>query len=93
VLVLASILPQEAFMPGSLSQNVQSQVQRLCAKASGAIVSQASEHDADHGKVDPGFLAAGEHLIIFGEPTPGREPGESTLNDPTTLPPNTVFCF
>src|SRR6266702_1485222 len=31
------------------------QSQRLCAKASGAILSQAPEHDADHGEVDPGF--------------------------------------
>ena len=44
---------------------------RLCAKASGLGLCQASHHDADHGEVNPGFFAAGEHLIVFGKPTPG----------------------
>jgi hypothetical protein len=79
-------------MPGSFPQNVQSQAERLCVKASGAILSQASEHNTDHSYEDPGFFAAGEHFIVFGKPTLGRKPGESALNNPATLPPDTVFC-
>jgi hypothetical protein len=50
--------------------------ERLCAKASGAILSQASEHDADHGDVDPGFFTAGKHFVVFGEPAPRGKPSE-----------------
>src|SRR5713101_2009104 len=56
--------------------------QRLCAKASGAILCQPPEHDADHGHVNPGFFTAGEQLIVFGEPTPRGEPGEGSLHNP-----------
>src|SRR5260370_3393596 len=56
--------------------------QRLCAKASGGILSQASEHDADHGDVDPGFFTAGKHFVVFGEPAPGGQPGKRALHDP-----------
>ena len=37
----------------------------LCVKASGAILSQASKHDPDHGDRDPGLFTAGEHLIVM----------------------------
>jgi|GEM_PF-6724118 len=40
-------------------------------------------HEADHSNGNPGFLAAGQHLIIFGEPTPGGELGEGSLHNPT----------
>ena len=46
-------------------------------------MSQASEHDADHGKINPGLLTAGEDLIVFGEPTPRRKPSEGALDNPT----------
>src|SRR6266567_741176 len=55
---------------------------RLCAKASGAILSQAPEHDADHGDVDPGFFTARKHFVVFGEPAPGGKPGKRALHDP-----------
>src|SRR2546426_10647649 len=56
--------------------------ERLCAKASGLGLCQASHHDADHGEVNPGFFTAGEHLIVFGEPAPGGKPCEGTLDNP-----------
>ncbi len=56
--------------------------QRLCAKASGVGLSQASEHETDHGDENPGFFTAGEHFIVFGEPAPGGEPGEGALDNP-----------
>jgi hypothetical protein len=48
-------------------------------------LSQASEHDADHGDVDPGFFTAGKHFVVFGEPAPGRKPGQRALHDPAPL--------
>src|SRR6266699_5703755 len=59
--------------------------QRLCAKASGAILSQAPEHDADHGDVDPGFFTARKHFVVKGSPAPGGKPGERALHDPAPL--------
>jgi len=59
--------------------------ERLCAKASGAILSQAPEHDADHGDKDPGFLEASKHFIVLGQPAPGGQPRECALHDPTPL--------
>ena len=47
--------------------------ERLCGKASGLGLSQASQHDADHGEVNPGFFEASEHLIVFGKPTKGAK--------------------
>jgi len=79
--------------PITIRENTSSPTKKLFGKASGAILSQASEHNTAHGDVDPGFFAAGEHFIVFGKPTPGGKPGEGALNDPTTLPPNAVFCF
>src|SRR5258708_16488570 len=69
-------------MPHFLKGNVQSQDQRLCVKASGLGLCQASQHDADHGEINPGFFTAGEHLIVFGEPAPSRKPGEGALDNP-----------
>ncbi len=45
-------------------------------------MSQASEHDADHGDVDPGFFTAGKHFVVFGEPAPRGKPGKRALHDP-----------
>src|SRR5258707_2745019 len=56
--------------------------ERLCVKASGLGLCQASQHDADHGEINPGFFTAGEHLIVFGEPAPSRKPGEGALDNP-----------
>src|SRR6266705_2186090 len=56
--------------------------QRLCGKASGAILSQAPEHDADHGDVDPGFFTARKHFVVKGSPAPGGKPGKRALHDP-----------
>lgn len=36
-------------------------IEMLCAKASGAILSQASEHDRDHGEVNPSFFTFLQH--------------------------------
>src|SRR5437588_11345164 len=57
---------------------------RLCVKASGAILSQTSQHDADHGQVDPGFFTAGEQFVVLGQSAPRGEPGESALDYPPT---------
>src|SRR6266849_1820121 len=56
--------------------------ERLCEKASGAIMCQTPDHEPDHGKVDPGFLTAGEHFIVLGKSAPGGEPGKSSLDNP-----------
>ena len=29
------------------------------------------------------LITAGKHLIVFGEPAPGRKPSESALDNPT----------
>jgi hypothetical protein len=36
-------------------------------------LSQTSQHDANHGHVNPGFFTAGKHLVVFGEPTKGAK--------------------
>ncbi len=59
-------------MPYPFLKHVQSRAKRLCAKASGAMLSQASEHESDHGNENPGFFTAGEYFIVFGEPAPSR---------------------
>jgi len=56
-------------------------------------LSQTSQHDADHGEVDPGFFTAGEQFVVLGQSAPSGEPGERSLNDPVTLPPEPFFCF
>src|SRR5260221_12071969 len=56
-------------------------LKRLCVKASGLGLCQASQHDADHGEINPGFFTAGEHLIVFVEPAPSRKPGEGALDN------------
>jgi len=61
---------------------------RLCEKASGLGLSQASHHDADHGEVNPSFFTAGEHLIVFGEPPPRRKPSEIEH-----LPIDKTLCY
>ena len=55
---------------------------RLCVKASGLGLCQASQHETHHGNVDPGFFTARKHLIVFGESAPGGKPGEGALNNP-----------
>ncbi len=57
--------------------------ERLYEKASGAVLSQPSQHDADHSDVDPGFFTAREQFIVLGEPTPRREPGKRSFYYPT----------
>ncbi len=59
--------------------------ERLCAKASGLGLRQSSQHDADHGQIDPGFFTAGEHFIVLGKPAPRGKPRERALHDPTPL--------
>ncbi len=46
---------------------------------------QTPDHEPDHGKVDPGFLAAGEHFIVLGKSAPGGEPGKRSLDNPSPL--------
>src|SRR2546430_5124979 len=57
--------------------------QRLCVKASGLGLCQAPQHETDHSDENPGFFTAGEHFIVFGEPSPCRKPGESALDNPS----------
>src|SRR5260370_33611215 len=59
--------------------------ERLCAKASGAVLCHTPEHESDHGKADPGFFTAGKQLIVLGESTPGGEPGEGSFHNPRTF--------
>ena len=44
---------------------------------------KSPEHKTDHGNVDPGLFTGGEHFIVFGQAPPGREPGESSLHNPS----------
>src|SRR6266571_7985580 len=74
---------QKEALTGTVSQVMP--YKRLCAKASGAILSQAPEHDADHGDVDPGFFTARKHFVVKGSPAPGGKPGERALHDPAPL--------
>src|SRR5260370_41862138 len=55
---------------------------RLCEKASGAIGSYPSQHDADHGEIDPGFFAAGEQLVVLPQTPAGAEPGKGAFHHP-----------
>ncbi len=48
-------------------------------------MSQASEHDAHHGKVDPGFFTARKHFVVFGQPAPRGKPGERALHERAPL--------
>ena len=47
-------------------------------------MSQTSQHDADHGEVDPGFFTAGEQFVVLGQSAPSGEPSERSLHDPAT---------
>src|SRR5260370_11053326 len=51
-------------------------------KASGAIGSYPSQHDADHGEIDPGFFAAGEQLVVLPQTPAGAEPGKGAFHHP-----------
>src|SRR5713101_3557555 len=55
---------------------------RLCAKASGLGLSQAPQHETDHGDENPGFFTTGKHFIVFGKPAPGRKPSKSAFHNP-----------
>lgn len=55
---------------------------RLCVKASGTTLSQTSQHDADHGKVDPCFFTTGEQFVVLGQSAPSGEPGKRSLHHP-----------
>ncbi len=54
---------------------------------------QASEHEAEHGEIDRRFTAARQVLVILAHAAIAADPGQRALDDPATLPPNTVFCF
>ncbi len=41
-----------------------------------------SEHEPDHGKVDPGCFAAGKHFVVLGQAAPSGEPGDGALHNP-----------
>jgi len=47
-------------------------------------VSQASEHDADHGQGDPGLFTAREQFVVLGQAAPGGEPCERSFHRPPT---------
>ena len=47
-------------------------------------MSQPSQHDADHGDVDPGFFTARKHFVVLGQSAPGGEPSERSLYYPPT---------
>ena len=53
-------------------------------KGLGAIVSQTSHHNANHGQVDPGFFTAGEQFVVLGQAAPGGEPSKRSLHHPST---------
>lgn len=42
-----------------------------------------SEHEPDHGDIDPGFFTAGKHFVVLGQAAPGGEPGDGALHNPT----------
>lgn len=69
--MIATILPSNVFTS-----------KRLCEKASGAIGSYPSQHDADHGEIDPGFFAAGEQLVVLPQTPAGGEPGKGAFHHP-----------
>ena len=74
------VLSMPVSIPVSVLQRV---TQRLCVKASGLGLCQAPQHETDHSDENPGFFTAGEHFIVFGEPSPCRKPGESALDNPS----------
>ena len=57
------------------------------------LFGQASEHEAEHGEIDHRFTAARQVLVILAHAAIAADPGQRTLNDPATLPPNAPFCF
>lgn len=40
-----------------------------CVKCSGVVSCQASEHDANHGRVDPALLTFRQVFIVLAQPT------------------------
>jgi hypothetical protein len=54
---------------------------------------QASEHQAEHGEIDHGFTAARQVLVILAHAAIAADPGQCTLNNPVTLPPEVVCCL
>ena len=54
---------------------------------------QAREHQPKHGQVDHGLTAAGQVLVVLAHAPIAADPGQGALNNPATLPPDTVFCF
>ena len=80
-------MSQEVSPPQRLRDSIfrESRAERLCAKASGAILCQTPHHELDHGNANPGFLTAWEHFIVFGKPPPGGKPGKGPLHNPSPL--------
>ena len=47
-----------------------------------SCLGKPSEHQPNHGKIDPSLFTAGKDFIVLGEPTPSREPSERTFHNP-----------
>src|SRR5438876_5443457 len=64
---------------------------RACLKRSRS--SQSAQHQTSHSDVNHRFAAAWQDFIILAQTPTLGQPGEGALDDPATLPPQTVFCF
>ena len=57
---------------------------RLRARCVGtALLSQSTNHEADHGDGDDGLAGGRKVFVVLAETTMASEPPESALNDPT----------
>ena len=59
-------------------------IERRCEKCS-RVLSEAGEHDADHGQADKRLTAGGQDLVIFAQPTGQVQPADGPLDDPPPL--------
>lgn len=54
---------------------------------------QKRHHATDRRELDKGLTALWQPLVIARETTPAGDPGDGSLHDPATLPPDAVFWF
>ena len=48
------------------------------------LLSQSTNHEADHGDVDDGLAGGRQVFVVLAETTMAPKPAESALNDPTS---------
>ena len=70
---------------------IEAETLRDCLKRSNH--SQATDHQAGHGDVDPGFAGFRKNLIVLTEPTTLGEPGKGALNHPTPRQNHKAFVI